>query len=108
MKDGTIWKWVLKPESVQKIEIPDGTNLISAGYTPWNEEVCVWGEVPNQKAEKITRFIVIVGTGHDLPSTNRKKFLGTVVIPNLGLVWHVYDFGSFYDTPIHIDGTVVA
>lgn len=90
-EDATIWKWALDPVPEQVIRAPRGTNLISAGWDPKTGpgEICVWGEVPDRAAETERIRILIVGTGHDLPS-DRGRFIGTAVMRNTGLVWHVY------------------
>lgn len=82
----TIWKFVLEPGKDPMA--PRGTNLISAGWDP-KTGVCVWGEVPDESAPKEPIRLCIVGTGHNLPS-DRGRFLGTVVMLDLGLVWHIY------------------
>ena len=86
---GTIWKWVLRIADEQEIEVPKGTKLISAGWDP-KTGTCVWGEVPRPNAPKVKILILIVGTGHRLPDL-KGRFIGTAIMLDMGLVWHVYE-----------------
>jgi len=89
----TIWKWALEALDIQEIIVPKGTKLISVGWTPWNHQLCVWGEVPNPKViEKVRVNILVAGTGHPITiPKGERRFIGTAMIPELNLVWHVFE-----------------
>lgn len=59
-----VWKFELKLEGLQVVEMPLDAEILSV--QPQGEKVCLWAfcDVAAQKAERI---IVIVGTGHSAP-----------------------------------------
>jgi len=84
-----IWKWVLR-EQEQIIEVPLGTTLLSTGWDP-KSGVCVWGRVPDPNTVRTEkRRIIVIGTGQEYPNI-LAKFLGTVIMFDSGLVWHIYE-----------------
>lgn len=88
----TIWKYELKPQRVNKLMLPAGAQVLSAGLDPQGE-VCVWALVRPDLPKTQAVRIYVYGTGHDVPLDNsdRVRFLGTVLMPGLGLVWHVFE-----------------
>ena len=82
----TIWKFQLKLEDKQTIEIPTYAEILSVDIQ--NDIICLWAKVnPHMKRE--IKGIAIVGTGNPLPE-GLKKFIGTVQQPPF--VWHVFEF----------------
>jgi len=80
-----VWKYPLVITDRQPIALPAGAQIrtvqLQAGV------VCVWAEV-EPAARLQPRTIVIVGTGHTLPTT-ALVYLGSV--QQGPFVWHVYE-----------------
>ena len=90
-----IWKFPLRLDESQDIEMPAGAKILSLGKDPQGN-VCVWAAVAFDPDEpKAKRRILLAGTGWELDSTPTflaGQFLGTV---NVGqLVWHFFDGGE--------------
>lgn len=87
MESETIWKFTLEPKSFQQIEMPAGAQILSVQVQ--REDICVWAVV-NPAAQKESRILEIVGTGHRMSKATR-KFLGTIQMDNGNLVFHVFE-----------------
>jgi hypothetical protein len=85
--NSTIWKSVLKLEDVQKIMVPDGSELLCAREQ--FEQICVWYRC-DPKAEKSPRSIAIVGTGNPAPGADG-RYLGTASLSGGSLMFHVFE-----------------
>ena len=82
----TIWKFPLTNEAV---EMPKGARLLTVQTQ--NGIPCLWAEV-NPKAEKVTRHLLVVGTGWDDGLVEGSTYLAT--FQQGPLVFHVYDMGE--------------
>ncbi len=83
----TIWKYILPIQDTQTITMPRGSKPISVG-AQWGS-LCLWVEIDPREPENIEMPIEIRGTGHPLDGSEH-HFLGTVVMHEGALVWHVY------------------
>jgi hypothetical protein len=84
----TIWKYQLKADDIQEIEIPVGSRILSLQVQ--NGIPCIWALVYD-KSPKDTKKIYTFGTGEPttfLPET--LQFLGTYQILEGQLVFHVF------------------
>lgn len=89
----TIYKYEFAVSDTVKIKTPIGARIISVGCQSEGDWLCVWAEVDSD-AETSWQELRIFGTGHPMPTDNRKMcFIGTVQTPS-GLVWHVYEQGA--------------
>ena len=84
--NNTIWKFPLKAEETQAIEMPVGARILSAGMDPQGT-LCVWAEVEPFKDLTEFRKVWVIGTGHTLGPDN-PRFLGSVLMGPF--IWHVY------------------
>lgn len=85
----SIWKYPLKWQDEQVIEIPlCGNGILSAGPDPTGN-VCVWAEVDTERESKYTCTFRIVGTGNPLLEDNRDFVFVDTVVSGV-FVWHVY------------------
>lgn len=88
MKRATIWKTALKVADVQDIEVPAGAEMLCA--RDQYEEVVVWYRCdPDQPKE--SRRIAIVGTGHNAPTAEQGRYIGTAFLLGGQLVFHVFE-----------------
>jgi hypothetical protein len=90
--DARVWKFHVPtpgPTCRSWIDVPDGTTLHSVGLQ--GDEMVVWGLVPDEDAQTVTRRLIVANTGAVVPSfPAAAKFLGTVT-HLAGIVWHVWD-----------------
>lgn len=83
----TVWKFGLRITDQQEIEIPFPHRFLKAR---WEDRggAQLWAEV-DPDGPKVTRQIVIHGTGHPVEETSL-EYLDTVFDDHLGLVWHIW------------------
>ncbi|MGJ8680497.1 DUF7352 domain-containing protein [Paraglaciecola sp.] len=81
-----IWKYTLTPAIL--IEIPKGAEILSVAEQ--NNEICLWALVdPNAELE--AREFHVFGTGHNI-TIKGFDFIGTALLENGSLVFHVFEF----------------
>lgn len=82
-----IWKTVLEITHTQVIKVPKGSNFISVALQ--FDKLVVWYIVDDRaEIEKVN--IYIFGTGNPIPNTFDGEFIGTVLMFNDALGWHVF------------------
>ena len=85
-----IYKFLLEVAGEQEVEMPNGARVLSVHSQ--NGNIAVWAEV-TPEAILTTVTFYIVGTG-EIPFATHfglsPQYLGTVVMHNDSLVWHVY------------------
>ena len=86
----TIYKYNLLPERTQKIELPAGARVLSAGAQ--GEDIVIWAMVDLDTKEKEIRSLVVLGTGHQFEgdTAHYLHLINTVQMPD-GLVFHVFE-----------------
>ena len=86
----TIWKYVLKP--ICALEMPKGAQILSvhAQASSVHEDICMWALVDPTQTKEIREFAVF-GTGHPVPPGANMKFLGTAMLNEGRLVFHVFE-----------------
>ncbi len=84
----TIHKQHLEITGSQKIKLPIGSKILSVGNQ--NEKLCIWYACSTE-GDIIEKNIVIFGTGHQIWPSFDGKFIGTVIMANGQLVWHVFE-----------------
>ena len=91
MMKQTIWKYDVMINDSQKIEMPQGANLLSVQIQ--NGIPCIWAIVNPMNAE-VERVIQMAGTGHDMSERVMGAFLGTIQLNDGALIFHVFDNGE--------------
>jgi len=89
--DQTIWKYNVKIDDVQKVQMPMASKLLSVQVR--HGMVAIWAMV-NPEQQMVLRTIQMAGTGHDMSDRIMGDFLGTFQIENGALVFHVFDGGE--------------
>lgn len=83
----TIWKFPLKLQHEQEIEMPAGAKILTVALQ--KDIICLWAlcnpDVPKQKKE-----IVIFGTGQPIHENLTLKYIGSVQVCNGDFAWHVF------------------
>jgi hypothetical protein len=86
-----VYKYTLKPETRQVIEMPKGAEILSTGVDVLvSDNLCLWALV-DEDARPEMRTIRIHGTGHDVPESSKLRFIGTAFMRQHSLVWHVFE-----------------
>lgn len=83
-----IWKTVLAVADTQDISLPAGAKILCAHEQ--HEQICIWYHC-NPNAPKVTRRIVICGTGHDAPPQDHSRYLGSAFLQGGRFVFHVFE-----------------
>ena len=84
-----IFRYVLKIDDEQIIDMPLGSEILSAAPARHTYAIDVWVKVPEVAPAVPYRFL-IRGTGHPLGEIlSKDDFIGTCVMDD-GLVWHVF------------------
>lgn len=91
----TIWKYALKTQDVQEVEMPAGAECLFVGEQ--NGWICLWCRV-DPFAEKEKRIIGIVGTGHAAPAEDG-HYIGSVILHGGALVFHVFEQQALSSDP---------
>lgn len=81
----TIWKQPLTPQSLQKVMLPEGAEILSAAEQ--YGAICIWFR-GDPTAPKTERLIAICGTGHGAPNG---RFIDTVLMVGGSIVMHVFE-----------------
>lgn len=84
----TVWKFILRLTPFQKIEMPEGTEILS--FQAQNEQLCLWARL-DPEAEKVERAFQIVGTGHEALRASNLKFIGSVQVDGGLFVFHLFE-----------------
>ena len=88
MQTMQIWKFPLRLEQSQTIEMPGGAEVL--GVADQKGVICIWAMVIVE-ATKSPRTFEIHGTGHPIDEDVEygRRFVGTVFQGNF--VWHVFE-----------------
>ena len=87
----TVWKDILLNSfEVQEVQLPKDAEFLCVQNQ--RESACIWYRCePVLPLKVTTRKFQIVGTGHDCPSPEEGKYLGTFQTANGGLIWHLFE-----------------
>ncbi len=86
----TIFKYPLRMADTQSVEMPKGAEVLSVQSQ--GETLCLWALV-NTKRPNEKRVFEVFGTGNPIHCDTgiERKFIATAQMPNLPLVWHVFE-----------------
>lgn len=83
----TIWKYQLKVDDVQWVDLPRGYKILSIGVQ-YNIP-CMWVQVDSEATATDSILIITHGTGHPMKDANM-EFLGTYMLYDDSFVGHVF------------------
>lgn len=88
----TIYRYGIDVEDEVVLKMPRGARIISVGTkTPSAGSMLdLWAMCDPEETELESVRIRIVGTGHPIPDWQQLLFIGTVVVYDGVLVWHVF------------------
>lgn len=84
----TIWKFPLKMQGVQTLDIPEGAVILHIELQ--YGQVCVWALV-NPKAKKTHRTFAMYGTGQLLDVSAEEEHIFTFSQDEGSFIWHVFE-----------------
>jgi len=86
-----VFKYTLVPESRQVVELPRGATILRVGAdVVVDDNLCLWALVdPDERPEM--RIVHIYGTGHEVVTPERLRYIGTAFMRAHSLVWHVFE-----------------
>ena len=89
-----VWKFTAPFIDVSEITTPRGAQILHiAAYNPgW---LSVWALVDPEESRLVTRRLAIAGTGHRRADIVGRDHLGTVILNEGALVFHVFDLGEY-------------
>jgi hypothetical protein len=83
-----VWKFPLDVADVQDVSIPKGAQLLTVQSQGTN--VCLWAFC-DPGAEKVKRYICILGTGHEAPDYGALNYISTFELHGGALVFHAFE-----------------
>lgn len=86
----TIYKYYLKLDGVQHIEMPKGAKILCVQLQ--QRSPCLWAEVETTQ-EMETHIIHTIGTGHEIKEENLGTYIGTYQFADGAVALHLYDQG---------------
>jgi len=83
----SIWKYPLKVEDEQIIEVPYGAEFLSVQAQ--HDQPCLWAKVA-PGVQEVSVKVVTVGTGHPAQHTEGMQYVGSYQLHGGGFVGHVF------------------
>jgi len=83
-----VFKYDLEVSDRQTLALPRGAKILSVGLQHGN--IKVWALVDDTYSETEDRTFVMHGTGHNADDVVGLQFIGTVIMLNDNLVFHVF------------------
>lgn len=90
----TIWKYPVQMGQIEddfQLRMPTGAKVLTVAYDPMSLSPSIWAFIPNVEAPEQMRSFAVRGTGHDASGLRMEEFIGTVVYPNIPLVFHFWE-----------------
>jgi hypothetical protein len=84
----TIHKQTLQVIDLQTIRLPLDAEILCAREQ--REHICIWYRFDPDKVVTKDVQIAVCGTGHPSPATEESKYLGTALLYDSSLVFHVF------------------
>jgi hypothetical protein len=83
-----VWKYELPEPGDHALELPFGAEVLSVACQ--GDRLCLWALVEPDAPKELRRFRVL-GTGWEFERAGRVKFVGTALMQDGALVWHVFE-----------------
>lgn len=87
----TVWKFELPMNDTCCVAMPKGCVPLFVGEQ--RNTCCVWC-LCDPTADKVSRLFRIAGTGHPIDPADTKTYIGSVLLLDGSLVFHVFDLGE--------------
>lgn len=87
----TIYKYKVKPQETQEVEMPVGAQLLTAQVIDVN--VWIWALVDTEVQEKELRRVAVLKTGQEITlNTDQLLYINSVQFGGGELVLHVFEY----------------
>lgn len=86
-----VWKYALEVLDVNVIDMPQGTEVLTAGLQ--DGALTMWALV-DPDARLVPHKFAIAGTGHTRDDLDDADYIGTVLLLQDTLVFHIFDLGE--------------
>lgn len=83
-----VFKYPFRAVDTQTLKMHEGAVILSAAMQ--RNTACVWARVDTSKP-LVERIIHVLGTGHDVGGRKLGHFIGTVLMADGDLVFHVFE-----------------
>lgn len=80
-----VWKYIVEVDG-PPVEMPTGAEILTAQMQ--GGDICIWARV-NTEMQPEQRTIIIAATGEGI--SPGLAYIGTVISPRTGLVWHLFE-----------------
>jgi hypothetical protein len=89
-----VYKYMLQPQENNRdcVSMPADAKVLHAGAV--GSELYIWALLPDKKAEPVKRSFTIVGTGWEFDAHADDRHIGTALMHNGELVFHVFETAS--------------
>ena len=87
----TVYKYLLGVNDMVTLDLPQGAEPLHVDVQ--GGRVWLWARVDPSQPE-VPRVFRIAGTGHDLGPANNAPHVGTVLLHDGRLVFHVFELGE--------------
>jgi hypothetical protein len=88
-----VWKFVLLLDDEVIVEMPYGAKLLHVASQFGDPRVLTLWALVAPTASPAMRRILIRGTGHPISLEDSRDYVGTVIVADGRIVWHVFDGG---------------
>lgn len=87
-----VWKYPIPTRDTFDLSLPVGARILSV-HTQDNQP-CLWAHVSPDAPKELREFRTC-GTGHDMPDDEAHEFIGTFLIDNGLLVFHLFEITGY-------------
>lgn len=87
-----VWKYGIPLKDVCTIRVAKGAKCLSVGCQ--GEDLYGWFLVDSNETATVERTFRVAGTGHLLNLQRYDGFVGTALMHNALLVWHVFEVSA--------------
>ena len=84
----TIHKFTLSPEELNEIRLPADAEILTVQNQ--RNKICMWVKL-DKSSQRVVRKFSVLGTGWDIVSKYKLKYIGTVQLEDGLLVFHVFE-----------------
>lgn len=85
----TVYKYIINPDDLVSVSMPEKSMVLSAQMQ--GGRIAIWALVDTDRPLRDRKFRVI-GTGNPIPELlNQLRFIDTVQLEKLGLVFHIFE-----------------
>lgn len=88
-----VWKYAVDPLDQTVIDMPRGAEVLKAGLQ--NGALTLWAMV-DPDARLVPHKFAIAGTGHPREDLDDADYVGTVLLLQDTLVFHIFDLGEMH------------